>query len=514
MSIPRVIQRVLRAATEPDAPAPGAAGAPPTSAPVAPPAGNPAAQLPAPHGQRLNRNALTILAVAAFMGVVTVVVFVQPTPQAPPGPAETAPQIAPRTYLDQPVRGAGPPGTGVPTGPNPATAPVAGPTAAAPWAAGGVTTPSVTGPVGGSAAGYGGASAYATAGGAASPAAPSSAVETAYPNAGPPIGPGEASATAPKPLTAAARRQLAFERALEASATGREDADDPGARPSGVNPSAHPPVLAAGYAPNEGSSAIYGGGSRDRSALATPAPDDPANGGRAAQFLAGAARGGRTVQALTLDPAPGRYTVQAGTVIPAVLMTEINSDLPGECLAQVTRDVFDSRTQRVALIPRGSKLLCKYDDQLGAGQSRLLVAWTRVLFPDGRSIQLPGLPATDQAGARGVADQVDRHTRKAFGTAVALSLLSAGVQLSQPRNGSLLAAPTDGQIAAGALGQQLNSLGVQMLQRGVTNQQTIRIRQGTQFNVFLSTDLVFPGPYAGADPAGAPARAARGLAQR
>jgi type IV secretion system protein VirB10 len=126
------------------------------------------------------------------------------------------------------------------------------------------------------------------------------------------------------------------------------------------------------------------------------------------------------------------------------------------------------------------------------------VAWTRILLPDGRSVQLPGLPATDGAGARGVADQVDRHARRTLATAGALSLLSAAVQLSQPQNGNVLAAPSAGQVAAGALGQQLNQVTVEMLRRDLTNQQTIRIRQGTQFNVFLNADLTFPGPYAAA----------------
>ena len=204
----------------------------------------------------------------------------------------------------------------------------------------------------------------------------------------------------------------------------------------------------------------------------------------------------RTVQALTVQAAPGPFSVQAGTVIPAVLMTEINSDLPGECLAQITRDVYDTRAQRFLLIPRGSKLLCRYDDQLATGQSRLLVAWTRILLPDGRSVSLPGLPATDGAGARGVSDQVDRHATRAFGTAAALSLIGAAVQLAQPRSGSVFAPPSTGQIMAGALGQELNQVAVEMLRRDLPNRQTIRIRQGTEFNVFLTTDLAVPGPYA------------------
>ena len=181
-------------------------------------------------------------------------------------------------------------------------------------------------------------------------------------------------------------------------------------------------------------------------------------------------------------------------MIPAVLLTEINSDLPGECLAQIARDVYDTPTQRTVLIPKGAKLLCTYDDQVNTGQSRLLIAWTRVLLPDGRSISLPGLPATDGHGARGVSDQVDRHARRAFGTAGLLSLVGAGLQLSQPQQGAF-SAPSAGQVAAGAVGQELAQVATQLLQRDLAVQPTLRIRQGTAVNVFVNADLTFPGPY-------------------
>jgi len=214
------------------------------------------------------------------------------------------------------------------------------------------------------------------------------------------------------------------------------------------------------------------------------------------QFLADAARPRPTVIHTSVAPAPGPYALQAGTLIPGVLITEINSDLPGEVLAQVARDVFDSQSQRVVLIPKGSRLLGTYEDQVAVGQNRLVVAWTRVIFPDGRSITLPGLQTKDRAGAGGVADQVDNHGGKVIGTAALLSLISAGAQLSQP-NGSygFGAYPSAGQVAAGAAGQQLSEVTAQLLRRNMDVRPTIRIRQGMPFNVFLSTDLTFPGPY-------------------
>ena len=460
---------------------------------------NPTAPLPTPTAPRMNRNALTIAAAAAGMLAIAVVVLIQPTPQAGTAAAPTPPTAA-GTYLDQPMRNeraaaaaAGTPPTGPSVAASGTEAGVA-PGFANPGAAGAGSAPTAR-PTAGS-------------GGALAPSEAYAAADPTVSAAG--AAPGGAYAAA-RPPTLADLRRAAYRKALtasaaydEAAATRESDAVPNGGTGGrsglapGFGPQARAPERADAVAFTGPDAAGQGGGG-DASAGA---------GGRFAGFLADAAQSRRMVQTLAVDPAPSAFAVQAGTVIPAVLMTEINSDLPGECLAQTTRDVFDTRTQHILLIPRGAKLLCRYDDQLGAGQSRLLVAWTRILLPDGRSVQLPGLPATDQAGARGVADQVDRHTRRTFATAGALSLLSAAVQLSQPQNGNLLATPSAGQVAAGALGQQLNTVAVEMLRRDMNNQQTIRIRQGTQFNVFLNTDLVFPGPY-GATGAGSGVRAAR-----
>ena len=196
-----------------------------------------------------------------------------------------------------------------------------------------------------------------------------------------------------------------------------------------------------------------------------------------------------------LEPAGSPYTIRAGTVVPGVLLTGINSDLPGDIVGQVSRDVYDSRTQRLLLIPRGAKLIGTYDNQIAAGQDRLLVAWTRLIFPDGRSLTLPGLPLTDRAGQAGAADRVNHHYARVFGQALLLSAISAGAQLSQPRQGSILAAPSPGQVAAGAMGQELSNVALEILRRGMDVAPTITIRQGQPFLVFMNGDVVFDGPY-------------------
>jgi type IV secretion system protein VirB10 len=189
------------------------------------------------------------------------------------------------------------------------------------------------------------------------------------------------------------------------------------------------------------------------------------------------------------------YTLRAGTLIPGVLLTGINSDLPGDVLAQVSRDVYDSDKQQSLLIPKGARLLGTYDHQIAAGEVRLLVAWTRLILPDGRSLGLPGLELVDRQGQTGAPGEVETHWQRVFGNALLLSALSAGAQLSQPRQASVLAPPSTGQVATGALGRELSGVASEMVRRGLDVAPTITIPQGQAFNVFLKGDLVFDRPY-------------------
>lgn len=196
-----------------------------------------------------------------------------------------------------------------------------------------------------------------------------------------------------------------------------------------------------------------------------------------------------------LEPAGSPYTLRAGTVIPGLLVTGINSDLPGDLVGQVSRDVCDSRTERLVLIPKGARLIGSYDNQIAAGEGRLLVAWTRLILPDGRSLRLPGLALKDLEGQTGAKDRVDTHWQRVFGKALLLSAIGAGAQLSQPQQTSTFAPPSAGQVAAGALGQELSNVALEVLRRGMDLPPTITIRAGQTFNVFLNGDLVFDGPY-------------------
>ena len=196
-----------------------------------------------------------------------------------------------------------------------------------------------------------------------------------------------------------------------------------------------------------------------------------------------------------MRPAGSPYRVAAGTLIPATLTAGINSDLPGQTTALVRRNVYDSRTGRFLLIPQGSRLIGEYDSRVTFGQKRVLVAWNRLVFPDGRSLDLAGMPGADLAAAAGLRDQVDNHFVRTFGSALLLAAVSAGVQLSQPDDRSFASNPSASQLAAAAVGQELGRVATEYLRRNLDVRPTIEVRPGYELNVEVTADLDLDGPY-------------------
>jgi type IV secretion system protein VirB10 len=207
-----------------------------------------------------------------------------------------------------------------------------------------------------------------------------------------------------------------------------------------------------------------------------------------------------------LHPQALPYTVVAGSVIPAVLVSGIDSDLPGPILAQVSENVFDSASGRSLLIPQGSKLIGT-STSATSGQQRIQIAWRRLIFPDTASMDLPQMPGTDQSGYAGFSDQVNNHYLATFGTAAVTSLISAGQMVGQMAafgGGGTYGAngyyqPNQwamaGETAGSAASAQMGALGQQRLGTGMNRPTTIEIRPGYQFAVMVTEDLVFPGPF-------------------
>ncbi len=184
------------------------------------------------------------------------------------------------------------------------------------------------------------------------------------------------------------------------------------------------------------------------------------------------------------------YQVMAGNLIPASLVTGLNSDLPGQVIGQVTENVFDTVTGQHLLIPQGSRLMGRYDSVIAFGQSRALVVWTRMILPNGDSIQLDNLPGSDAQGFAGLQDKVDRHTWQFIKGAALSSLLSIGSELANDDGDRLTRALQNaGQDTANIAGQLI-------IDRNLNVQPTIRIRQGWRFNVIVSRDLILK-PYGG-----------------
>jgi type IV secretory pathway VirB10-like protein len=242
---------------------------------------------------------------------------------------------------------------------------------------------------------------------------------------------------------------------------------------------------------------------------AVPSPGAPGLAGNTSQlrasesadergaFLASAASASRDRIFAARQDDPSPYELHAGSVIPAVLLTGINADLPGTIVAQVRNDVFDSVTGGSLLIPRGTRLVGTYDNRIVQGQRRVLVAWTRLLYPDGSSVDLLGMPGTDAAGYAGFGANVDEHLNKVFTSALLLSIIGAGAQLSQPQqSSSLYAAPSVGQTIAGAFGQQIGKTSIQLTQRQLEIPPTLEVPPGYLFNVLVDRDVILMAPYA------------------
>jgi type IV secretion system protein VirB10 len=178
------------------------------------------------------------------------------------------------------------------------------------------------------------------------------------------------------------------------------------------------------------------------------------------------------------------------------LITGINSDLPGQITAQVRSNVYDSIAGNYLLIPQGAKITGLYDSQIAYGQERILVAWKRIIFPNGKSIDLQGMPGVDMRGYAGLHDQVDNHYGKIFGSVILMSLLGAGGQLAQPQNSNNpWQSPTVGQTVAQSLGTNIANTGTMITSRNINIQPTLEISPGYEFNISVTKDIIFPGSY-------------------
>ncbi len=184
------------------------------------------------------------------------------------------------------------------------------------------------------------------------------------------------------------------------------------------------------------------------------------------------------------------WQVMAGTVIPATLLTGINSDLPGQIVGQVTEPVYDTVTGNTVLIPQGSRIVGRYDSVVAYGQSRALVVWNRIIMPDGTSIRIENLPGVDGRGNAGLKDRVDNHSLRIFSAAALSSLITIGAELAEGDDESIARALRD------AAQDGASRVGNEVVRRQLNVQPTLTVRPGWRLRILVHQDIILQ-PYKG-----------------
>lgn len=234
-------------------------------------------------------------------------------------------------------------------------------------------------------------------------------------------------------------------------------------------------------------------------AAASASPPDPQAVARSSPIMFAGNRAGAVLEDdadarlnARLTPPGSRYEIKAGDVIPAALVTALNSDLPGRVIAQVTAPVYDSVTGEHLLIPQGSRLIGTYDNGTSYGDNRLLLVWNRLILPSGWSINLTDMNATDPGGAAGARDRVDNHLAR-LGIAIGLSAIISVVANEaegDDDNNSL------SQSVGDAAAQQAAQTGSRIVDRELEVRPTLRVRAGAPVRVLVTRDIQLR-PYAG-----------------
>lgn len=286
-----------------------------------------------------------------------------------------------------------------------------------------------------------------------------------------------------------------------------DTAQGAGSRPVQLDPATSAWERARQEAASARSSQLFLGSTSDQKPITGPhaelsdgilqssfAPSGPASGDQPSGKGAGGQPGkiaflekaseARSASDASVETPPSNDIIQAGSVIPAALVTGIRSDLPGQISAQVTQNVYDSPTGRLLLIPQGSRLIGEYDSQVDAGQTRLLMAWTRLILPGGASIRLDRQPGTDASGFSGLQDEVNNHWGGVARAAMISTLLGFGTELAAGSDTDIVRALRRGTQ------DTVNQAGQQIVQRQLGIAPTLTIRPGHPLRVMVTRDLI------------------------
>ncbi|AOS84354.1 hypothetical protein BIU88_09570 [Chlorobaculum limnaeum] len=230
-------------------------------------------------------------------------------------------------------------------------------------------------------------------------------------------------------------------------------------------------------------------------ASAPPAPGsapygrDQNNQARKNDFFESGGGDGKEYLSKPVRKPVSRYEVKAGAIIPAILVTGLNSDLPGNVVAMVKENVYDTASGEYLLIPQGTRMLGVYDSMVSYGQKRVQVVWVRMIRPDGTSIMLENMPGVDLAGMSGYKDKVDNHFDRLVGGALLSSILSVGATVSQGTYTNDQNMTTQQRLAA-SVGQDINNAGQQITRKNLDIQPTLKIRAGMTANILVNKDMI------------------------
>ncbi|MCP3876127.1 MAG: hypothetical protein GY699_23650 [Desulfobacteraceae bacterium] len=192
------------------------------------------------------------------------------------------------------------------------------------------------------------------------------------------------------------------------------------------------------------------------------------------------------------------FELKQGHLIPMTLITKINSDLPGRIKAQVTENVYDTATGNHLLIPQGTMVNGIYDSRVVFGQKRVLIAWQRLIFPDGSTLNVGSMPGTDKQGTSGLEDLVDNHYFQVFGSAILMSIVNAGFTIATETQDNTNTVETASDSLAKSAAQQMQQTFARMIDKIMNIQPELIIRQGKEGHIILTKDVIGLKPY---DPA-------------
>jgi len=186
----------------------------------------------------------------------------------------------------------------------------------------------------------------------------------------------------------------------------------------------------------------------------------------------------------------GNDTLWNGTMIPGVLITGINTDLPGDVQARVTENIYDSLTRKKILVPQGSILIASYNSSVSFAQSRVQIAWNTLIRPDGFQVSLGNMNGVDAQGYSGTKGKVDEHL---FQYVKAMGIISAYTLV----NGEFAAtmATTQNETAQNLIAANqnvINQLGAKIIDRTMNIQPTLTVKSGTKINIMLNKNIRFP----------------------